>query len=121
MLLGLTPRLGGDGTVHGIIAMNDTGSDILTLFTTDLLQLGNIQGYTGWHAPHGIRDANGTITVFPTIRVQVQLVRDDSTSWDNWIDEFAIVKQSGPGIPRLSGVGIRNVLCIGTGPLLYVA
>jgi hypothetical protein len=50
MLLRLTPTLGGDGTVYGIIAMNDTGSDILSLFTIDLPHLvGNIQGYLGWH------------------------------------------------------------------------
>jgi len=39
MLLRLTPALGGDGIVFGIIAMNDTGSDILTLFRSDLTQL----------------------------------------------------------------------------------
>ena len=116
MLLRLTPLFGGNGTTHGIIAMNDTGSDVLTLFNADLLQLGNTQGYAGWHAPQGIRDANGTITVFPTILVQVRLVRDNNTPWGNWIDELAIVKQSGPGIPRLSGVGIRKVLYIGTRP-----
>jgi hypothetical protein len=42
MLLRLIPAHGGDGTIYGIIAINDTGSDMLTLFTTDLLQLGNI-------------------------------------------------------------------------------
>jgi hypothetical protein len=66
---------------HGIIVLNDTGSDLLTLFTTDLPRLGNIQGYTGWHAPMGVTDANGTLIVFPTIHVQVQLVRDDNTPW----------------------------------------
>ena len=36
--------LGDDGTVHGIIAMSDTGSEALTLFTDDLLHLGgNVQ------------------------------------------------------------------------------
>jgi hypothetical protein len=45
MLLRLMPQFGGDGTVHGIIAMNDTGSDALTLFDTDLPLLGNIQAY----------------------------------------------------------------------------
>ena len=59
MLLRLTPGFGGDGTVCGIIAMDDTGSDMLTLFTTDMLHLGNIQGYAGWLAPTGVRDASG--------------------------------------------------------------
>jgi hypothetical protein len=45
MLLRLIPELGGDGTIYGIILLNDTGSDIMTLLTTDLPQLGNIQEY----------------------------------------------------------------------------
>jgi hypothetical protein len=87
MLLRLTPAYGGDGTVHGIIAMNDTGSDILTLFNADLALLGNINGYIGWRMPVSVMDATGTITIFPTISVQVQLVRDDDTPWGNWIDD----------------------------------
>ena len=35
MLLRLTPELGVDRTVYSIIAMNNTGSDMLSLFTTD--------------------------------------------------------------------------------------
>jgi hypothetical protein len=79
MLLRLTPGLGVDGTVCGIIPLNDSGSDMLTLFTTDFPHLGNTQGYAGWLAPRGIIDASGSITVFRTILVQVQLVRDDNT------------------------------------------
>ncbi|KAI9779342.1 MAG: hypothetical protein M1839_007450 [Geoglossum umbratile] len=47
MLVRLAPHRGGDGTVHGIIAMNDTGSDILMLFDIDMFFLGNLQSYTG--------------------------------------------------------------------------
>ena len=36
MLLRLIPERGGNGTVYGIIIINNTGSDILMLFTTDL-------------------------------------------------------------------------------------
>jgi len=67
MLLRLTPAFGGDGTVHGIIAMNDTGSNYLTLFNTDLALFGNIHGYLGCVLPTAIIDASGTITLFPTI------------------------------------------------------
>jgi hypothetical protein len=31
-------------------------------------------------------DANGSLTVFPTILVQVQLVRDDNTPWGDFFD-----------------------------------
>ena len=61
MLLRLPLELGGDGTVHGIIVMNNTGSDILTVFDTDLLLLGNIQGYIGWQGMVAVGNANGTI------------------------------------------------------------
>jgi hypothetical protein len=116
MLVRLMPIHGGDGTVHRITVINDTGSNILTLFTTDLQQLGNIQGYNGWRRSTRTTDANGTVTVYRTILVQVQLLRDDNTTWGNWITERAIVKQPSPGVPRLSGVGIRRALYIGTGP-----
>ena len=69
MLLRLTPGLGGDGTVHGIIALNDTGSEILTLFNTDLPLLGNMQGYAGWQPTTSVVEASGTVTLFPTILV----------------------------------------------------
>jgi hypothetical protein len=114
MLLRLMPHRGGDGTVHGIIAMNDTGSDILTLFHSDMQHLGNIQGYTGWRGPIGILCANGTINHYPRILVEVQLVRDDDTPWSDWYPELAIVKPNSPGLSRLSGYGIRNALYLGT-------
>jgi hypothetical protein len=78
MLVRLMPIHGGDGTVHRITVIYDTGSNILTLFTTDLLQLGNTQGYNGWRRSTRTTDANGTVTVYRTILVQVQLLRDDS-------------------------------------------
>jgi len=116
MLVRLKPQRGGDGTIHGIIAMNDTGSDILTLFDTDLLHLGNIQGYTGWPGPVAVGNANGTVGVYPLIHVQVQMVRNDCSPWSDWIDELAIVRPAAPGVPRLSGVAIRNFLYFGTAP-----
>jgi hypothetical protein len=33
------PELGGDGTIHGILALNDTGSNMLTVYDVDLLYL----------------------------------------------------------------------------------
>jgi hypothetical protein len=115
VLLRLIPALGGDGTVCGIIAINDTGSDMLALFTTDLPHLGgNIQGYLGWQGYISITNANGGITFFPTILVQVRLIRDNNTPWSDSIDEDAIVKQYSPNVPRLSGAGIRDVLYIST-------
>jgi hypothetical protein len=116
MLLRLIPDRGGDGTVQGIIAMNDTGSDILSLFNTDMPYLGNLQGYTGWLGNTAIRYANGAINIYPRILVEVQLVRNDDSPWSDWIEEEAIVQPLHPGLSRLSGVGIRGALYIGTAP-----
>jgi hypothetical protein len=124
MLIRLAPAFGGDGTTCGAIAMNDTGSDIMTVFQTDFARLGNTQGYRGWLSPIDVIDANGRITTFPRILVQVQLVRNDNTQWGNWIYEDALVKPAAPGVSRLSGRGIRRHLYIGTAPgnhLLAVA
>jgi hypothetical protein len=116
MLLRLIPDQGGDGTVHGIIAMNDTGSDILSLFDTDMPYLGNLQGYGGWIGNVAINYANGTTNVYPKLLVEVQLVRNDNSPWSDWIVEEAIVQPMRPGVMRLSGVGIRDALYIGTAP-----
>ena len=45
MQLRLIPERDSDETIHVIIAMNDTRSDMLSLFQTDLACLGNMQGY----------------------------------------------------------------------------
>src|SRR5438046_1409467 len=116
MLLRLIPELGGDGTVYGIIAMNDTGSDALTIFDVDMPHLGNYQGYVGWVGPVVLFGAGGVLCFFPKIHVQVQLVRDDNSPWSGWILEEAIVRPAGPAIPRLSGAGIRRVMHLATGP-----
>jgi hypothetical protein len=44
MRVRLIPDKGGDGTVHRIIVINDTGSARLSLRDTDLHHLGNRQG-----------------------------------------------------------------------------
>lgn len=117
MHIRLTPNLGGDGTKLGIIALNDSGSDVLTIFDEDLLRLGeNVQSYNSWYGVTDIRNANGIVDECRMILVQVQLVRDDYTSWTDWIDEVAIVKPIQPGLVRLSGFGIRKQLYFGTGP-----
>lgn len=104
MHLRLIPELGGDGTFCGIIALNDTGSNVLTIFTTDFPHLGNTQRYNGGLLGHGrIRDANDAAIVLPRILVQVQLVENNGVPWTGWIVERAVVRTPDPFVPRLSG------------------
>jgi hypothetical protein len=116
MLLRLPLQRGGDGTTCGITVMNTTGSDILSLFDTDMQHVGSFQEYTGQLGQVTLGNADGMISSYPRVHVQVQLIRDDGSPWSNWIDEWAIVKPSVPGAPRLSGIGIREVLYLGTAP-----
>lgn len=68
--------------------MNDTGLNILSLFTTDLLHLGpNIQECRGWIQPTHTIDANCMISVWPAILGQIFMTRDDYSAWGNLIDE----------------------------------
>jgi hypothetical protein len=53
--------------------MNDTGSDMLTIFDVDMPHLGNHQGYAGWIGPVVVVGAGGVVSVYPKIHVQVQL------------------------------------------------
>jgi hypothetical protein len=116
MLVRLIPQLGGDGTVHGIIAMNDTGSNILTLYDEDMVYLGNSQGYAGWGGPIWINNANGTMDQHLSNSLEAQLVRDDNSPWSGWFPEDALVRPLVPGVPRLSGVGVRRAFYLATGP-----
>ena len=36
------PDQGGDGTTHGIAVVDDTGSDVMCIFDTDVARLGNL-------------------------------------------------------------------------------
>jgi hypothetical protein len=83
MLLRLTLGLGGDGTIWNVIAINDTGSDVLTIFNMNMQHLGIYQGYAGWLGPVVIVGASRVVGISPTIQIQVQLVRDDSTPWSD--------------------------------------
>ena len=116
MLIRLIPERGGDGTTCGIIAMNDTGSSVLSLFHSDLPYLGNIQGYNGWVGNVAVAYANGAVNILPMIIVQVKLVRNDNTLWSEWIQELAVVQPQLPGQMRLSGFYIRQALYMGTAP-----
>ena len=80
MQLRLIPERDSDETIHVIIAMNDTRSDMLSLFQTDLACLGNMQGYMGWSGVQATIDGSGEMQLYPQIYVQIQFARDDGTT-----------------------------------------
>lgn len=70
------PKLGGNGLRYVIEVMNDTGSNILTLFFEDLNQLGFPQlPYYGWLGKVAITMADGNIENLPSLLVEIKFLR----------------------------------------------
>ncbi|KAJ6108029.1 hypothetical protein N7523_009352 [Penicillium sp. IBT 18751x] len=96
---------------------NDTGSNVLTLFMSDLMAL---QFDTALHgaAMQGatpISTANGQ-ALQPLILVDLQILTSDFVALTPWFEEIAIVKPDNPGDVRLSGAAMRNHLFFATAP-----
>lgn len=105
------PARGGDGTsVHGITVFHDTGSNIMSIFDTDLAMLGDRQKYQGWIGPADVRNASGQSEKFLRLLLQIRLLDYHHKHWTDWMTEIAIVRPSAGGIPRLSGSLFRNEL-----------
>lgn len=108
---------GGDGTIQRIVALNDTGSDLLTLFYADLPYLGNYHQYEGWQQDVEVGTAGGRVETLLALLVEVRLVRPVTlTAWGDWIEELAVLRELVPGVERLSGGGDKGSFFFGTRP-----
>jgi hypothetical protein len=116
MLVRLLPGRGGDGTEFPITVLNGTGSNIMSIFSGDLQQLGQKDTYTGWSGVIAVMNAAGGRYFHPGILVQVRLVNANHTVMSDWINEQAICKACHPGVPRLSGTAIRDFMYLATAP-----
>ncbi|KAK9259783.1 hypothetical protein V1519DRAFT_432105 [Lipomyces tetrasporus] len=106
--------------------MNDTGSDVQTIFTTDLAFLGyNPYSYAGRLGGAFFSTASGGI-FRERIVLEMQIIKADGTAVSPWFEEIAVITTAQPGFPqpRLSGNAMRNYLYFATAPgnsTLYVA
>ncbi|KAB8208235.1 hypothetical protein BDV34DRAFT_190636 [Aspergillus parasiticus] len=119
-------------TAHGIIPnnfitrriANDTGSDIQTIFVSDLEHLQyNPQTYVGIIGPRPIHTPSG-IMIRVQILIEVQIVNPRGEAITPWFVQIAIVTPDAPGLVRLSGEAMRSHLFFATAPgngILYVA
>lgn len=119
--------LGGDDRVTiGITIGNDTGSNVLSLFSTDLDTLGcDYRNYNGMMGDIAVATANG-VCIRARIMVEMQLLRADHSAFTSWFVESAVVIPTvlGQNQMRLSGNGMRQILFFATSPgnaTLYVA
>ncbi|EGD97710.1 hypothetical protein TESG_05111 [Trichophyton tonsurans CBS 112818] len=114
----LSPAISIDVTL-----LNDTGSNTLTVFDTDITALGIPPTYMGYGADVLITTAGGTLRR-RQISVEIQLLDSQGNAVSDWILEAGIVTPATAGATRLSGDGIRQSLYFATAPgnqHLYVA
>ena len=111
------PGLGGNGLRYAVEIMNDSGSNILSVFYEDLNQLGVLQlpYYYGWLGNVGITTADGNVEYLQSLLVEIRFLRPATHEpWGPWITESAIVRHIGPEAMRLSGRAMRDFMFFGT-------
>ena len=97
--------------------MNDTGSSIQTLLSTDLAALGyNPLTYRGHRGVTNLRTAGGVMRR-RRIVIETQVIKADGTAITPWFRQDAVVLPRPSGIQyRLSGRAIRDHLYFATAP-----
>jgi hypothetical protein len=97
--------------------MNDTGSDVQTIFPTDLTALHyNPLTYNGHLGVFNIGTANG-VALRSQITIEMQIIKADGTAITPWFREVAVITPLQPGLQyRLSGSAMRNYLYFATAP-----
>ena len=96
--------------------MNDTGSDIQTIFPTDLAALGYYQiAYQGHLGTVPIGTANGVVSRM-RIEIEMQITKANGTAITPWFMEVAVITPVQPGQYRLSGSAMRDHLFFATAP-----
>jgi hypothetical protein len=97
--------------------MNDTGSSIQTLLSTDLAALGyNRLTYRGHRGVTDLRTTNGVIRR-RRIMIETQIIMEDGTAITPWFIQPAVVLPLQSGVQyRLSGRAIRDHLYFATAP-----
>jgi len=123
----LMAMFGGDPNVTlPVVIANDTGSNVQTVFTSDLASLNyDPNTYRGLVEPAMVTTAGGVV-VREQILIEMQLARADGTAASPWFPELAVITPITPEVQqaRLSGEGIRKLFYFATAPgneTLYVA
>ncbi|KAM5436677.1 hypothetical protein McanMca71_001793 [Microsporum canis] len=106
-----------------VTMLNDTGSNMLTVFDTDLIALAIPPTYGGFGSYVSMSTAGGQVQR-QHIVVEVQLLDSQGNPVSDWVLEHGIVTPASLGTARLSGDGMRQYLYFATAPgnaHLYVA
>ncbi|KAJ5722168.1 hypothetical protein N7488_000203 [Penicillium malachiteum] len=112
------PQYGGnEHLTRPFLVCNDTGSNVLTLFMSDLLalQFDMVLHSQAMQGAAPINTANGH-ALQPLIFVDMQILTSAFVVLTPWFRETAIVKPDSPGDARLSGAAMPNHLFFATAP-----
>jgi len=115
----LPVHLGGNPNVFTYISIaNDTGSNLQTVFTTDLANLQYNANTYGGNLPAIFVNTVGGLVLRQRIILEVQLLKADGSAVSPWIQEVGVITpvQQGAQQYRLSGNAMRNFLYFGTAP-----
>ncbi|CDM33553.1 hypothetical protein DTO013E5_7406 [Penicillium roqueforti] len=122
----ISPRYGGIGNLtRPFLVCNDTGSNVLTLFSSDLqaLQFNMVLHIGAMRGVVQVTTANGPAFQHSMV-IDMQILTSAFVPLTPWFEERAIVKPDSPGDVRLSGKAMRDYLFFATSPgnaHLYVA
>lgn len=95
---------------------NDTGSNVQTLFDTDLSALQCDQlGYNGFLGGASVELAFGSMQCDMAL-IELQIIDENGLQITPWFSETAIIKAEELGAVRLSGEAMRNYLYFATAP-----
>lgn len=90
---------------------NDTGSNLLTVFDTDLWSLGSSETtYWAIEAPSAVRLAAGHTVMMRCMPVEIRLLDRNGFPMTPWFEERGVLVEYKPGSIRLSGLSMRNEL-----------
>ena len=123
---GAIPYGSSSSTIYGLMC-NDTGSNVLTLYPSEIQRMGLPANYTGWGQRVEILTANGTMLRQQiTVAMRVLSGMDVCTPISEWFLEEAIVALSDEDrrFNRLSGGLMRKNLYFATAPgnsLLHIS
>lgn len=109
---------GGPGIIIQVPVIYDTGSNILSLFFEDFIEMGHVlvPQYPSTGSIE-IIIADGTRSLFDSYMVQWRLSEPGTNiGWSAWVEEDHIFRPARPGAHRLSGTMIHQSFYIGSGP-----
>lgn len=97
----------------------DTGSNILSLFERDLMEMATQETLAGYRYAGftSVLNADGVVSDLRTLWVEYRFRNpDNGTAWSTWMVEEAIIRPYTMNACRLSGSAMNDYYYFGTGP-----